>query len=78
MHVDTLFLLFLIGVFSVNSLDFVTYQLHFVLQLLHLTVHLVDKRITLLRRSIEETEVVLVGLHLARCREHSHHAQQPV
>ena len=59
------FSLFLCGVLGVDGLDLVAYQLHFVLEFLDLAVHLVDERVALLGRGVQETEVVLVGLHLA-------------
>ena len=56
--------LFFLTVLCVNRFDLVTNELYLILQFLHLAVHLVNKGVTLLRGSIEETEVVLVGLHL--------------
>ena len=35
-------------VFGIDSLDLIFYQLHIVLELLHLAVHLVDERVALL------------------------------
>ena len=49
----------------VDSLYLVFDKCNLVLQLLHLPVHLVDKAIALLAACIEESEIVLVCLHLA-------------
>ena len=59
---DTDYLL-LLFVFSIDSLDFLSYELSVILELLYLAVHLVDEAVTLLATCIEETEVVLVGLY---------------
>ena len=56
--------LFFLAVLGVDGLDFLAHEVHVVLQLLHLAVHLVDERVALLRADAEETEVVLVGLNL--------------
>ena len=51
-------------VFCINCLNLLANQVHIVLQLLYLAVHLVDKTVTLLRTCIKESQVVLVGLNL--------------
>ena len=58
--VGTLLLL----VLSVDGLDLFTDKVHVVLQLLYLTVHLVNKRVAFLGTGIEESQVILVGLNL--------------
>ena len=55
---------FLFFVLSVDSLDFLSDEIHVILQFLNFAVHLVDEAVTLLRGSIEETEVILIGLYL--------------
>ena len=56
-------MLFLFAVFRVNSLNFLAHEVHVVFQFLHLTVHLVNQAVALLRRCVQESEIVLVGLH---------------
>mgnify|MGYP006935996067 CR=1 FL=1 len=55
------FLLFVLGI---DCLYLLTNQIHIILQLLYLAVHLVDKAVTLLRACIQESKVVLVSLNL--------------
>ena len=59
------FALFFLVVLSVNRFDLLTYELYLVFQFLHLTIHLVDEGVALLGGSVEETEVVHLGLNLS-------------
>ena len=51
-------------VLCIDGLDLLLDEVHVVLELLHLTVHLIDEAAALLRTGIQEAEVVLVGLNL--------------
>ena len=51
-------------VLCVDGLYLLPNELCLVLDFLHLAVHLVDKAVALLAACVEETEIVLVGLHL--------------
>ena len=56
--------LFLFLVLCIDRLDLLTNEIHIVLQLLYLTIHLVDEAVALLAAGIKETEIVLIGLYL--------------
>lgn len=51
-------------VLLIDGLDLLTDHLCIVLELLHLTVHLVDETVAFLAGDIEEPEVVLIGCDL--------------
>ena len=58
--IDALFL-----VLRIDGLYLLAQQVHVVLKFLHLAVHLVNEAVAALALGIEETEVVLIRLHLA-------------